>query len=178
MLNYSLLYPRGFPDSSVGKESACNAGDPGSIPGLGRSAGEGIGYPLQYSGASLVAQLVKNLPAMRETLVGSLGWEDPLEKPNPVFWPGEFHGIRVGHDCLSISHPIIHLKVSKRLVLDCSHVIMCSVIEVFANAALVIILEHINDSNQHIGHLKLTCYISHFKKKQKLQNNNAGNKHG
>ena len=53
----------GFPDSSVGKESACNAGDPGLIPGLGRSAGEGIGYPLQYSWASLVAQLVKNLPA-------------------------------------------------------------------------------------------------------------------
>ena len=57
----------GFPDSSVSKESFCNAGDPGSIPGLGRSAGEGIGYPLQYSCASLVAQLVKNLPAMRET---------------------------------------------------------------------------------------------------------------
>ena len=57
----------GFPDSSVGKESACNAGDPSSIPGLGRSAGEGIGYPLQYSWASLVAQLVKNSPAMSET---------------------------------------------------------------------------------------------------------------
>ena len=70
----------GFPDSSVDKESACNAGDPGSIPGLGRSAGEGIGYPLQYSWASLVAQLVKNLPAMRETCVQSLGWEEPLEK--------------------------------------------------------------------------------------------------
>ena len=53
-----------FPDSSVGKESACNAGDPGSIPRVGRSAGEGIGYPLQYSCASLVAQLIKNLPAM------------------------------------------------------------------------------------------------------------------
>ena len=50
------------------------------IPGLGRSAGEGIGYPLQYSWASLMAQLVKNLPAMRETWVQSLGWEDPLEK--------------------------------------------------------------------------------------------------
>ena len=56
-------------DSSVGKESACNAGDPGSIPGSGRSAGEGIGYPLQYSWASLVAQLVKNPPAMWETWV-------------------------------------------------------------------------------------------------------------
>ena len=50
------------------------------IPGSGRSAGEGIGYPLQYSWASLVAQLVKNLPAMWETWVRSLGWEDPLEK--------------------------------------------------------------------------------------------------
>ena len=70
----------GFPDSSVGKESACNAGDPGSVLGSGRSAGEGIGYLLQYSWASLVAQLVKNLPAMRETWVRLLGWEDPLEK--------------------------------------------------------------------------------------------------
>ena len=70
----------GFPDSSVGKESACIAGDPSLIAGLGRSPGERIGYLLQYSGASLVAQLVKNLPAMRETLVRSLGWEDPLEK--------------------------------------------------------------------------------------------------
>ena len=50
------------------------------IPWLGRSSGEGIGYPLQYSWASLVAQLVKNLPAMHETWVGILGWEDPLEK--------------------------------------------------------------------------------------------------
>ena len=84
----------GFPDSSVGKESACSAGDPGLIPGLGRSTGEG--YPLQYSWASLVAQLVKILPTMRKTWVQSLGWEDPLEKkrlPIPVFWPGEFHGL-------------------------------------------------------------------------------------
>ena len=58
-----------LPDNSVGKKSTCNAGDPGSIPGPGRSAGEGTGYPLQYSGASLVAQLVKNPPVMRETLV-------------------------------------------------------------------------------------------------------------
>ena len=69
-----------FPDSSVGKESAGNAGDPSSIPGSGRPAGEGIGYPLQYSWASLVIQLVKNPPAMRETWVQSLAWEDPLQK--------------------------------------------------------------------------------------------------
>ena len=73
-------YYMGFPDSSVGEESACNAGDPGLILGTGRSAGEGIGCPLQYSWASLVAQTVKNLPAMRETWVQSLGWEPPLEK--------------------------------------------------------------------------------------------------
>ena len=71
---------QGFLDSSVGKESTCNAEDPGSIPGLGRSAGEGIGYPLQYSWGSLVAQLVKHPPAVRETWVRSRGWGDPMEK--------------------------------------------------------------------------------------------------
>ena len=75
-----LMSPLGFPGSSVGKESACNAGDPGSIPGTGRSSGEGIGYPLQYSWTFLMAQMVKNLPAMQKTWVRSLGWEDPLEK--------------------------------------------------------------------------------------------------
>ena len=60
-------YCIGFPDSSFGKESTCNAEDPSLIPGSGRSAGEGIGYPLQYSWACLVAQLVKNPPAMWET---------------------------------------------------------------------------------------------------------------
>ena len=71
---------RGFADSSVGKESPCNAGDPSSIPGSGRSAGEGMGYPVQYSWASLVAQLLKNPPAMWEIWVQSLGWEDLPEK--------------------------------------------------------------------------------------------------
>ena len=64
-----LILILGFPHSSVGKESSCNAGDPGWILGSGRFPGEGIGYPLQYSWASLVAQLVKNLPAMWETWV-------------------------------------------------------------------------------------------------------------
>ena len=64
----------------AGKESACNAEDLSSIPGLGRCPGEGKGYPLQYSWACLVTQLVKNLPAMWETWVQSLGWEDALEK--------------------------------------------------------------------------------------------------
>ena len=75
-----ILEYESFPDSSVGKEPTCNAGDPSLIPGLGRSAGEGIGYPLLYSWASLVAQLVKNPPARWETWVRSLGWEDLLEK--------------------------------------------------------------------------------------------------
>ena len=70
--------------------------DPGSIPGSIRSAGERIGYPLQYSWASLVAQLVKNPPTMQKTGVQSLGREDPLEKEKvttPVFWRREFHGL-------------------------------------------------------------------------------------
>ena len=74
-----------FPDSSVGKESTCNGGDPGSISGSGRSAAEGTGYPLQYPWVSLVAQLVKNLPTMLEIWVPSLGWEDPLEKQKATY---------------------------------------------------------------------------------------------
>ena len=70
----------GFPGSSTGNESACNAESSGSIPGSGRSPEEGTGYPLQYSWASLVAQTVNNPPAMCETWVQSLGWEDPLEE--------------------------------------------------------------------------------------------------
>ena len=70
----------GFPGSSAGKEYTCNVEDPGLIPGWGRSAGEGIGYPLQDSWTSLVAQMVKNLTAMWETWVRFLGWEDPLHK--------------------------------------------------------------------------------------------------
>ena len=75
----SFLF-KGFPGSSAGKVSACNAGDPDSIPGLGRSAGEGIDYPFKYSYASLVPPLAKNPPARWETWVQSLGWEDSLEK--------------------------------------------------------------------------------------------------
>ena len=66
---YTRNYKKGFPDTSVGKEYTCNAGDPGLIPGSRRSTGEGKGYPLQYSWASLVAQLVKSSPAMLETWV-------------------------------------------------------------------------------------------------------------
>ena len=103
----------GFPGSSAGKESACDAGDPSLIPGLGRSTGEGIGYPLQYSWASLVAQTVKNPPATWQTWVRSLDWEDPPEKgmvthSNTLAWripwteePGGLQSIgsqRVRHD--------------------------------------------------------------------------------
>ena len=68
---------RVFLGSSAGKQSVYNAGDPGSIPGSGGSPGKGIGYPLQYFRVSLLAQIVNNLPAMREIWVRSLGWEDP-----------------------------------------------------------------------------------------------------
>ena len=84
----------GFPDSSAGKESTFNVGDPGSIPGSGRPPGERVVYPLQYSWASVIAQLVKEsiCNAMQQTWVWSLGWEHPLEEgmaPTPVFLPGE-----------------------------------------------------------------------------------------
>ena len=103
----------GFPSSSAGKESACNAGDPGLIPGLGRFPGGGIGYPLQYSWASLVDQMVKNPPAMWETWVQSLGGKIPWRRAwqhTLVFLPGEspwteepgglqfMTSQRVGHD--------------------------------------------------------------------------------
>ena len=84
--------PHDFLHSSVGKESSCNAEDPSLIPGLGRSAREGIGYPFQYAWASLVAQLVKNLPAMQETCFGKILWRRE-RLPTPVFWPREFHGL-------------------------------------------------------------------------------------
>ena len=77
---HPYLWLKGFRGGSDGKASACNAGDPSPIPGLGRSTGEGTGYPLQYSRASLVAQTVKNPPATWQIWVQSLDWEDPLEK--------------------------------------------------------------------------------------------------
>ena len=69
-----------LPGNSAGKESACNAGDPSSIPGSARSPGEGVDYPIQNSWASLVAQMVENMPAVWETWVWSLGWEDSLQE--------------------------------------------------------------------------------------------------
>ena len=92
----------GFSGSSAGKESACNAGDPGLIPGLGRSAEEGIGYPLQYSWASLMAEMVKNLPAMC--------WEDPLEKG--MGYPLQYFGLRIPYMTERLSLHIISLHIA------------------------------------------------------------------
>ena len=110
-----VFHSRGFPGSSAVKESTFSVWDPSLIPGLERSPGEEIGYPLQYSWASLVAQMVKNLPAMWETLVWSLGWEDPLEEGMETHsgvlawripmdrgsWRSTVHGVTKGWTCLS-----------------------------------------------------------------------------
>ena len=83
-----LRYYWGFPGSSAGKESTCNAENPGLILGSGKFPGEGMDYPFQYSWASLVAQMVKNPPARWKTWVRSLGWEDSWRRawqPPPVF---------------------------------------------------------------------------------------------
>ena len=87
-----------LPGSSAGKEFTCNAGDPSSIPGLGRSSGERIGYPLQYSWASLVAQLVKNPPAMWDTWVWSLDLKDPLGEVKG--YPLQGSGLENSMDCI------------------------------------------------------------------------------
>ena len=106
-----LIITLSIPDSSVGKECVCNTGDPSSTTVLGRSAREGIGYPLQYPWASLMAQLVKNLPAMRETWVRSLGLEDILEKRKAIHssilaWriPWATHGVSKSETQLSNIH--------------------------------------------------------------------------
>ena len=97
-LSYSVLwFKMGFPGSSVGKEYTRNARNPGLTPGLERCPGEGIGYPFQYSCAFLVTQMIKNLPAVRETWSQSLGWEDPLEEgmaAHSGILPGKSHGQR------------------------------------------------------------------------------------
>ena len=100
---------------SVSQEFTCNAGDTGSIPRSGRSAGEGIGSPLQYSWTSLVAQLVKNPPAMWDTWAQSLGWEDPLEKGKATLsrilaWKFHVHGVAKSRTQLSDLH--FHFQVN------------------------------------------------------------------
>ena len=102
-LRESLRFPLRLPGSSAGRESVCSAGDPVSMPGPGRSPGGGARYPLQFSWVSLVAQMVKNPPAVWEACVRSLGWEDPLEKGKATYssvlawripWTEEPHGLQ------------------------------------------------------------------------------------
>ena len=107
---FDTFWALGFPDSSVDKETACNAGDTSLIPGSGRSAGEGIGYPLQYFWASHVAQLVKNLPAMRETWILSLDWEDPLEKGKATL--SSILAWRIPWDCILHGVPKSQIQLS------------------------------------------------------------------
>ena len=124
-----LTYSPGFPGSSAGKEPTCNAGDPGLILGSGRSPGEGIGYPFQYSWASLVAQLLQNLPVMRETWVQSLGWEDPLKKGKATLssilacripWT-TVHGVPKGWTWLSDFHNL----QSRWFTMSWRHQVLC-----------------------------------------------------
>ena len=110
---YVCLYS--FLGSSAGKEPSCNAGDPASIPGSGSSPREGIGYPFQYSWASLVAQTVKNPLVMPETWVQSRGWEDPPEDSMATHsnilawripmarraWQATVHGVTRSQTCVS-----------------------------------------------------------------------------
>ena len=108
----------GCPGSSAGKESPRNEGDSGSIPWSGRSAGEGIGYPLQYSWVSLVAQLVENPPAMRKT------WVEKVTRrrerlPTAAFWPGEFHGLYSPWD-----HKESDMTERLSLVFRCAYVLL------------------------------------------------------
>ena len=88
----------GFPDSSVGKASTCNAGDPILIPGWGRSTGEGIGYPLQYFGASLVGQLVKKSSFNAADLVSIPGLERCSEEGEG--YPHQYFGLENAMDCI------------------------------------------------------------------------------
>ena len=134
-----------FPDSSIGKEFACNARDPGSIPGMGRSTGEGIGYPLQYSWASqeywkstgegigyplqyswaslwLSWQRI-HLQCRRpgfDPWVGKITWRRE-RLLTPVFWPGEFHGLRVAKSQTRLRdfHLHFHIQVKRLDAWEC-----------------------------------------------------------
>ena len=122
------MWMEGFSHSPDGKESNRNAGDPGLIPGLGRSLGKGTGYPLQSSWAFPVAQVVKNLPATQETWIRSLGWEHPLEEgmathssilawripTDRVAWQATVHGIAENWTWLSTAQGILFCKAKGR----------------------------------------------------------------
>ena len=138
----------GFPGISVGKESAYNAGDPGWIPGSGKSPGEGIGYPLQYSWASL--QLGRNLPAMRETWVWSLGWD--LSRGEGKDYRLQYSGLENSMDCIVhgvakeldpaewLSLPVISSKVFNRIEETVYPSYICSLnVKAFSVSSLSII---------------------------------------
>ena len=141
----------GLPGSSSGKESTCNAGDPSSIPGLGRYPGESPGeFPLQYSWASRMAQTVKNLPAKWETWVWSLGWEVPPKEGMVTHWsilnwripwaeePGGLQSMRsqrIGHDWVT-QHSTAH-----RLILQ------------------YFIPNRKNHWNSQVGQVRITCEV-------------------
>ena len=108
MSQFDVSWSWGFTDSSVDKESACNAGDPGLIPGPGRFAGERMGYP--YSCASFVAQLIKNLPAMWDTWLRCLGWEDTPEKGKA--YPLQYSGLENSVDCIVHGLPKSQTRLS------------------------------------------------------------------
>ena len=94
--NMTCSIIQGFPDNSIGKESTCSAGHPSLIPGLGRFSGEGIGYPLQYSWSSLVAQLVRICPQCVRPGFNPWVGKIPCRRerlPIPVFWPEEFQAL-------------------------------------------------------------------------------------
>ena len=122
-----------FPDSSISKKSTHNAEDPVWIRGWGRFAREGIGYPLQYSWASLVAQLVKNLPAIWETWVQSLGWEDPLKKGNTAHssilaWRNSMdcivHGVAKTRTSATFTHVFIESVMPSNYPIFCCHLLL------------------------------------------------------
>ena len=166
---------RGFPNSWVSKESACNAGHPGFIPGSGRSNEEGLGYPLQYSWASLVAQLVKRSACN----VGDLGLSPWLRRSpwrrerlaTPVFWPGEFHGLyysprgrRVGHDWVTFTftngHGIIP-KVTKRVYIRDTNSIQNNKVSLWlTNAWNLLPREATKENRDTEERARLTVFIS------------------
>ena len=118
-----------FPDGSAGKESACNADDPHSIPGSGRPTGERIGYPLQDFWASLVAQLIKNPLAIWETRVPSLGWEEALEKGKAthssiLVWRIPWTAARQASLSFTVSQSLLKLT-STESVTPSKHLILC-----------------------------------------------------
>ena len=118
--------PTHYPDSSVGKESTCNAGDPSLIPGLGRSAGEGIGGPTPLFLGFPVAQLAENLPAMQETWVKFNSWVGKIpwrreRLPTSVFWPREFHEVYSpwGHKELDTTERLSLTSLSQKEKVKC-----------------------------------------------------------